>query len=212
MYSHSFRATNMSNHWLVWQVHLELQLLPEKQQELMLLTLPPLFLREEEQWREERIYFLSFRMRHSLRKERIMWEGILITYPTESCKYPEISSLLFPWEGTGSARAQPSTPLPASQEIYPWAEIFLWVYQIPFVAFWDQEWTFSSFPCSLTLVFSCFAFTCPKDSLPTAKEQVKFNVIWSVNFQVETLPLGCLLQEPVLWSMLKIDHAYFTLQ
>lgn len=139
-------------------------------------------------------------------------EVVLITYPTGSCKYPEISSP-FLWEGTGSARAQPSTPLPASQaDICPWAEIFLCVYQIPFVTFWDQECTFFCFPCSLTSVVSCFVFTCPKDPLPTARDQAKFNVIWNVSFQVETLPLGCLLQESVLWSMLKIDHAYFTLQ
>lgn len=41
-------------------------------------------------------------------------EGLLITYPTGSCKYPEIS-FPFLWEGSGSASDQPSTPLPASQ-------------------------------------------------------------------------------------------------
>lgn len=77
---------------------------------------------------------------------------------------------------------------------------------------WDQECTFFCFPYSLTSIVSCFLFTCPKNSLSTAKEQVRFNVIWSTNFQVETLPLGGLLQESVLWSMFRIDHAYFTLQ
>lgn len=41
MYWHCFTATNLLNHRLVWQVRLRLQLVPEKQGELMLLTLPP---------------------------------------------------------------------------------------------------------------------------------------------------------------------------
>ena len=182
MHWHCFTATNLLKHWLIFQVQLRLQLVSDKQEELMLLTLAPAS-GGGRAVREGRIFLFHPPEFGTVWKGREWcgrggWGEVLVPYPTGGCKYPEISSFLFLREGTGSARAQPGTPLPTFQAyIYPWAEIFLQVHQIPFVIFWDQECTLFCFPCSLTSVVSGFAFACPKDALPTAKEQVKFRVI-----------------------------------
>lgn len=74
MYWHCFRASNLLNHWLVWQVHLELQLVPEKQEELIHTFTSLLGRKNSEEGREEFIFYLLELILKGLKMERIVWE------------------------------------------------------------------------------------------------------------------------------------------
>lgn len=72
---HCFTATDLFNYWLICQVQPRLQLVSDKQEELMLLMLAPAFgggraVRKG----GKNICVLSSKIWHSLKRERMMWE------------------------------------------------------------------------------------------------------------------------------------------
>lgn len=122
MHWHCFTATNLLNHWLIRRVQLRWQLVSDKQEELMLLTLAPDFGGARAVRKGgKNICVLSPKIWHSLK----MW----VRRHTHNLPHWKLqiswNQVLFPPAGRGRlCQSQPSTPLPVFQaDICPWAEI-----------------------------------------------------------------------------------------